>query len=325
MVRTRLAFTGDFPAAANVPGDPDYFDDTLKSAVERFQMRHGIEIDGLVGKGTLATMNVPVEARIEQIRANLERWRWIFHEAHDEYLLVDIAGFNVIWAKDEEFIWQEEIQVGKEFTKTPVFMGEILYMDFNPTWTIPPGILRRSVIPGLKKDPEYLDKKGFQLLTLDGKPVDPKTVNWKTLNGFPYIVRQPPGPNNVLGQVKFVFPNPHFVYLHDTNHRNLFDRSKRTFSSGCIRVRNPFDLAERLLAEQEGWSRARIDEVVASGKTTRVKLSQPKRVIIAYNTARVLASDGPVQFRPDVYERDAKVLAALNGPFRLRERDENNR
>jgi murein L,D-transpeptidase YcbB/YkuD len=324
LLRKRLAITGDLPSGAAQPGNPELFDATLESAVKRFQARQGIAVDGIVGAGTLGALNHPVAARIEQIRVNLERARWILHEAYADYLVVDLAGFNIFWAKDEEIFWQEQIQVGKEYTKTSVFKGEIRYLDFNPTWTIPPGILRRSVIPGLKKDPDYLQKKGYQLLTQNGKPVDPKTVDWKSLKGFPYIVRQPPGPDNALGLVKFMFPNPHLVFLHDTNHRELFDRPKRTFSSGCIRLRNPFDLAERLLAGQADWTRTRIDEVIASGKTTRVVLQQPMRIIIAYNTARVPAAEEQVHFRPDIYQRDAKVLAALDGPFRMRQQDRNN-
>ena len=323
LVRKRLAVTGDLPASATGSDDPARFDDALEAAVKRFQARHGIEVDGVIGAGTLAAMNVPVADRIDQIRVNLERGRWTLHEAYDQFLVADIAGFDVYWVKDGEIFWKEQIQVGKEYTKTPVFKGEIRYLDFNPTWTIPPGILRRSVIPGLKKDPGYLDKKGYQLLTLDGKPVDSKTVDWNSLNGFPYMVRQPPGPDNALGQVKFMFPNPHFVFLHDTNHRELFDRSKRSFSSGCIRVRNPFELAERLLAGQGEWTREKIDTVVASGRTTRVNLNRPMRIIIAYNTARVPTEGSQVHFRPDIYKRDAKVLAALDGAFRLHKRDSN--
>jgi murein L,D-transpeptidase YcbB/YkuD len=324
LVRKRLAVTGDLPASAAGGDDPEHFDDTLQEAVKRFQARHGIEVDGVIGAATLAAMNVPVKDRIDQIRVNLERGRWTLHEVYDQFLVVDIAGFDIYWVKDGKIVWNEQIQVGKEYTKTPVFKGEIRYLDFNPTWTIPPGILRRSVIPGLKKDAGYLDKKGYQLLTLDGKPVDPRTVDWNGLKGFPYIVRQPPGPDNALGQVKFMFPNPHFVFLHDTNHRELFRRSKRTFSSGCIRVRNPFELAEQLLAGQGEWTREKIDAVVTSGRTTRVNLNQPMRIIIAYNTARVPAEGSQVHFRPDIYQRDAKVLAALDGSFRLRERDRNS-
>ncbi len=323
MVRERLLVTGDLSKDSRPPGNPDYFDDELKSAVENFQYRHGIDVDGVVGPGTLAVLNVSVQDRINQIRVNLERGRWILHEVYDEFLLVDIAGFEIYWIENNEEIWREKIQVGSEFTRTPIFKGEVQYLDFNPTWTIPPGILRRSVIPALKKDAAYLDKKGYQLLTMDGKPVDSKSVDWAQLKGFPYIVRQPADPNNALGQVKFLFPNSHFVFLHDTNHRELFNRSKRTFSSGCIRVQNPLDLAERLLSGQENWDRAQIDEVIASGETTRVNLKHPMRILIAYNTARVPSVGSQVHFRPDIYKRDSSVLAMLDGPFRLRKRDEN--
>jgi murein L,D-transpeptidase YcbB/YkuD len=264
-------------------------------------------------------MNVPVDQRIDQIRVNLERQRWYLHALEDEFILVNIAGFNVLWVKDDAIEWEQIAQVGKEFTQTPVFKDEIEYLDFNPTWTIPPGILNRTVIPNLKKDPGYLDKKGYELLTLQGQPVDPSKVDWKNLQGFPYLVRQPPGPNNALGLVKFMFPNPHLVFLHDTNARHLFDRPRRLFSSGCIRVKEPFDLAERLLRDKDGWDRARIDEVVASGKTTRVRLDEPMPIIIGYTTA--VARDGQVVFREDIYDRDQGVLDALNAEFRIRNQD----
>ena len=319
-VRQRLAVSGDWSGSLVTSGAA-FFDADLEAAIKRFQTRHGLDVDGAVGPVTLQALNLSAADRVEQIRVNLDRERWVQHHEYDEYLVTDLAGFEVFWAKDGEVLWREDAQVGKEFTKTPIFGGEIKYLEFNPTWTIPPGILRRSVIPGLKEDPDYLEKRGYHLLTQTGKRVDPKTVDWQTLKGFPYIVRQPAGPDNALGLVKFIFPNPHFVFLHDTNHRELFDRSKRTFSSGCIRVRNPFDLAERLLADKQGWDRQRIDAVIASGKTTRVNLDKPMRVIVVYNTARVPAGESEVHFRVDVYDRDASVLKALNGPFRLRKRE----
>jgi murein L,D-transpeptidase YcbB/YkuD len=156
-------------------------------------------------------------------------------------------------------------------------------------------------------------------LTRDGERLDAKQIDWSSIKGFPYIVRQPPGPNNALGLVKFMFPNPHYVFLHDTNHRELFAHTSRGFSSGCIRVRNPFELAERLLADQKDWTRARIDGVVASGKTTTVRLTKPMRIVIAYNTATV--RDGALVFKPDVYKRDPAVLEALDGKFKVRKRD----
>lgn len=321
MLRKRLAVTGDLPADSLEMGNARFFDEALKYALEHFQKRHGIDADGIAGADTLKVMNVPVQDRIDQIRVNLERWRWIAHEAYDEFLVVDIAGFDIYWVRNGQVLWKEKIQVGKDYTQTPVFKGEIKYIEMNPTWTLPPSILNDSVIPALRKDPSYLDRKGYQLLTLEGERVNPLNVNWAELKGFPYLVRQPAGPDNALGLVKFLFPNRHYVYLHDTNHRELFSQAKRTSSSGCIRVRNPFDLAERLLEPVPGWTRDRIDTVVASGETTRVNLERPMRILIAYNTARVPSQTSQVHFHPDIYSRDARVLAALDGPFQLRARD----
>jgi murein L,D-transpeptidase YcbB/YkuD len=318
-LRRRLQATGDQPNAEGSENNPGVFDDDLVEAVKRFQKRHGLEADGVVGPATLAALNVPVEVRIDQIRLNLERQRWILHEAVGEFLVADIAGFNLYWVRAKQIIWEAKIQVGQNYTQTPLFKSTVDRIVFNPDWTIPPGILNRTVIPNLKKDPGYLDQKGYWLLTLDGRRVDPKTIDWKSRKGFPYIVRQPPGPDNALGQVKFMFPNPHHVFLHDTNHRELFDRTSRTFSAGCIRLQDPFDLAQRLLDGQDDWDRERIDRTIASGKTVTVNLKKPLRIVIAYATAAIM--DGRVTFRPDVYKRDAAVLRALDGPFTLRKQD----
>jgi len=314
--RARLAVTGDYTANS---GSPELFDSTLEDAVKHFQNRHGLDADGAIGAKTIATMNVSVRQRIDQQRVNLERQRWYAHENQGEFIVTDIAGYYVHWIRDGELFWSAKAQVGTSYTQTPMFKDTIRYIEFNPTWTIPSSILARSTLPKLKKDPDYLTKKGYLLLTRDGKEVDPKSVNWSSVKKIPYIVRQPPGPDNALGLVKFMFPNKHAVYLHDTNHREHFADTKRSFSSGCVRVDNPFDLAEKLLAGQGDWNRQKIDEVVASGKTTRVNLEKPVRIIIAYGTASM--RDGQVYFREDVYDRDAKVLKALDAPFRVRAQD----
>lgn len=314
--RTRLTVTGDYTADS---GSPELFDSTLEAAVKHFQNRHGLDADGAIGAKTIATMNVSVQQRIDQQRVNLERQRWYAHENQGEFIVTDIAGYSVHWIKDGKLFWSAKAQVGTSYTQTPMFKDTIRYIEFNPTWTIPSSILARSTLPKLKKDPDYLTKKGYLLLTRDGTEVDPKSVNWSSVKRIPYIVRQPPGPDNALGLVKFMFPNKHAVYLHDTNHREHFADTKRSFSSGCVRVDNPFDLAEKLLAGQGDWNRQKIDEVVASGKTTRVNLDKPVRIIIAYGTASM--RDGQVYFREDIYDRDAKVLKALDAPFRVRVRD----
>jgi len=318
-VRAQLITTNDYIGTTE---NPELFDVELKTAVKHFQERHELDNDGVIGAKTLAEMNVSVEQRIDQLRINLERQRWYYHKLKGEFIAVDIAGFHVYWMKDNKLFWEAKSQVGKQFTQTPVFKDVIRYIDFNPTWTIPAGIKRRSILPNLKKDPEYLVKKGYLLLTMDGKEVDSTSIDWKSLNHIPYIVRQPAGPNNALGLVKFMFPNKHAVYLHDTNNKNYFSRTSRSFSAGCVRVDKPFDFAERLLADQDGWNREKIDAVIASGKTTRVNLKKPIKIVIGYSTAFI--RDGNVFFRNDIYNRDSKLLTALNGPFKVRAQDRQN-
>jgi murein L,D-transpeptidase YcbB/YkuD len=243
--------------------------------------------------------------------------RWVFRDLPDEFIIVDIAGFHVYVVKNGLQVWESRVQVGKPYHATPVFKDTMRYLDFNPTWTIPPGILRRSTLPAIRKDPGYLQRSNMTVLTTSGTVVDPSTIDWAATatGGFPYMIRQEPGPDNALGRVKFMFPNKYMVYLHDTPSKGLFARSERTFSSGCIRVQNPFDLAELLLADQ-GWDRSRIDQVVASKKTTRVNLENPITVMLLYWTAEV-DQDGTVHFRNDVYDRDAPIIQGLDEPFRV--------
>ena len=315
VLRERLKATGDL--TAHDPPDPADFDDGLEAAVERFQHRHGIDADGKVGPGSLEELNVPVEVRIDQIRATLERFRWVFRDIPGDYIIVDIAGFNAHLVEDGELIWSTRVQVGKSYHQTPVFKDTMRYLDLNPTWTIPPGILRRETLPRVRKDPDYLSRNNMSVVTTSGKIVDPSTIDWAATatKGFPYMIRQEPGPHNALGRVKFMFPNKYMVYLHDTPSKGLFARIERAFSHGCIRTENPFELATLLLDDQ-GWDRARIDQVIASRKTTRVNLTEGLTVMLLYWTAEADA-DGTVQFRRDVYNRDAPIIEGLDEPFRI--------
>ena len=315
LLRQRLQITGDLPAAAAANSSSEY-DATLEEAVKHFQLRHGLDADGVVGKGTLAAMNVSVDARVNQIRVNLDRARWVSQDIPETFVIVDIAGFNARLYRNGEVVWDEPAQVGKPYRKTPVFREDMTYLELNPTWTIPPTILAKDILPKMKQDPAYLQQKNMQVLTQDGKVVDPNSIDWSTVSakGFPYMVRQTPGPHNALGRVKFMFPNSHFVYLHDTPSKELFNRSSRAFSSGCIRVRNPFRLAELLLENEDGWDRQQIDAAVDSLKQQRVSLSEPVPVLLLYWTVNV-DEEGTVYFKEDIYERDAKVLAGLDGGF----------
>ena len=314
-LRKRLAVSGDLPAGDVTSAS---FDDSVAAGVKKFQRRHGLEADGLVGKGTLAAMNVPVGARMDQIRVNLERARWVLGNLPDEYVLTDIAGFQVTYMRDGKAIWRSRAQVGKPYRKTPVFRSEITYLDINPTWTVPPTILRKDIIPKLQKNPGYLKKKDMRVLRHDGTPVDASTIDWSayTSGRFPYMIRQNPGPQNALGRIKFMFPNKHAVYLHDTPSKSLFGRTARAFSSGCIRIENPYDFAV-LLLKSDHWNEDRILEVVDSGKTTSVKLPSPVTVILLYWTVNADA-EGKVVFKKDIYNRDGLILAGLKRPFRFR-------
>ena len=311
-IRRRLVVSGDLGEGADTASP--VFDQELKDAVVGFQKRHALDNDGIVGKQSIAAMNVPLEVRIDQLRLSLERLRWVNQEAADTLVAVNIAGFRAFFYKDGELIWQTRAMVGKHYRETPVFRGEMAYLEFNPTWTIPPGILRNDTLPAIKKNPNYLASKNIRVIDRNGKFVDPSTVNWNQYSkGIPYTLRQDPGPDNSLGTVKFIFPNEHFVFLHDTPHRELFSRSERAFSSGCVRIQDPLKLAELVLNDPAKYGRSELEAIVASKKTQRVNLSPKVPVVIVYLTASV-DPGAKVRFYKDVYNRDQKVLDALNGP-----------
>ena len=216
-LRKRLAATGEL---SGQPLDSENFDEPVAAAVKEFQARHRLTPDGAIGPGTLAELNVPVEARILQIRINLERARWVLHEIKPgDLVIVDVAGFDVSFARDQKVLWSAKVQIGKPYRKTPIFKSMIDNVVFNPTWTVPPGIIAKDVLPAIKRDPGYLEKKKLDVIDRSGKKVDPSSIDWskQSADNFPYMVRQEAGPDNALGRVKINFPNPYFVYLHDTS------------------------------------------------------------------------------------------------------------
>jgi L,D-transpeptidase YcbB len=312
----RLAVTGDLALIA-AGAATTLYDGDVVAAVERFQQRHGLTADGAVGPATLAEMNVTVEQRIEQIRANLERARWVTYDPASEFIAVNIAGFQAYLLRRGEIVWRSRVQVGRPFTQTPVFAAKMTYLVFNPTWTVPPGILRNETLPAIRRDPGYLAARDMDMFDSSGNIVDPASVDWSKTRGTGFRVVQRPGPNNALGRVKFMFPNEHSVYLHDTPSRNLFERDSRAFSHGCIRVDDVYGLALRLLGSR--WDRERIDALIAKGKTETVVLDKPMPVMLLYWTTEPDAT-GRISFFPDVYSRDAPVIAALAQPFRPSER-----
>ncbi len=316
VLRQRLAATGDLTAPAS---DPMLFDGALAEAVTAFQKRHRMTADGAVGPATLAALQVPVRARIDQIRVNLERARWMLHDVPQTFVVADIAGFEAGYFRAGRLIWRSRVQVGKPYRSTPIFRSNISYLVLNPTWTVPPGIEARDILPAVKRNRGYLAAKNLRVIDPQGHTVDPARIDWSRYSGrnFPYTFRQDPGPDNALGQIKFMFPNPHFVYLHDTPSKDLFERDVRAFSSGCIRVERPLELAELLLNDPDQWSLEKIRSAVDTQKTQTVTLPAPVPVLLYYWTAQGQV-DGSVHFKNDVYRRDPAVLKALDGEFKFR-------
>ncbi len=313
-LRARLSASGDDPAGATADLQ---FDEPLEAALRRFQVRHYLAPDGAVGPATRRELNVSVAQRIDQIRVNLERARWVLHQSADgEFVIVDVAGFEVRYVRDRAVIWRGRAQVGQPYRQTPIFRSAIEEVVLNPTWTVPPGILGKDILPAVRRDPAYLEKRGLRAIDRNGRPVDQAGIDFTnyTAATFPFMIRQDPGPTNALGRVKIMFPNPYLVYLHDTPSQALFEREQRAFSSGCIRTERPLELAELLLANPTKWSRAMIDTAVASGTTRTIRLPKPVPVLLLYWTVD-RDDQGAIVFKPDPYGRDPKLLKALDRPY----------
>ncbi|WP_108470343.1 L,D-transpeptidase family protein [Rhodanobacter thiooxydans] len=306
-LRQRLRLAG-YPVGEGVD---DLYDPALEAALEQFQREQYLAPDGHLGKATLAALNVPVAARIDQLRANLERARWLLHELQGRFVVVDIAGYQVAYYKDGKPVWRSRVQVGKPYRSTPVFKSKITYLTLNPTWTVPPTILKNDILPKLRRSPGYLAANRIRVLDGQGRELAPASVDWAHPRGI--VLRQDAGPGNSLGRLVIRFPNDYAVYLHDTPHQELFANEQRANSSGCIRVERPRELAELLLDDPARWDRAGIDRAIDTLKTQTVMLREPVTLLLAYWTVD-LREDGRVGFRPDVYQRDPPLLAGLERP-----------
>ena len=285
ILRQRLA-AGGYLASAD---GGEVYDAALVEAVRRFQDEQFIKADGAVGEGTRAALALPVSKRIEQVRVNLERARWLLHEAEGDFVLVDIAGYKVTLYRGGKVTWSARVQVGTPFRKTPVFKSEINRVTLNPTWTVPPGIMRKDTLPKIRKDPGYLAKNRMRVIDASGQEVPPSSVDWSNPRGV--VVRQDAGEGNSLGRVVIRFPNEHAVYLHDTPHTEHFADAQRIFSSGCIRVENPRELAT-LVLDDPTWDRAAIDRAIDAGKTLEVPVKRPLTLLLGYWTVQLHEGGG---------------------------------
>lgn len=289
------------------------YDKGMENRIRRFQTDHSLKADGVIGAGTMAALNVPYARRVEQIRINLERARWLSANLKENYLIVNLAGYELLLFKDNTLNWRTDIIIGKVDTKTPLFKSKLKYLVVHPTWTVPRSIFP-EIIGHLKKDPDYLKKKRFNVVEGSGTPVNVDNIDWQTVNAksFPYWFVQQPGDDNSLGQIKFIFPNQYAIYLHDTPSKNLFERTDRAFSHGCIRVKDPLVLADKLLNANANWTPTSLSEKLAEGKTENIFLDEPLDILIMYWT--VSTREGKLRFYNDIYQRDPVLIEALNRP-----------
>lgn len=314
LLRKRLLASGEMEPYQ--PADSTIYDARLFEIIKLVQKKYGIEVDGNLGKATVEALNLSVDYRIQQIRANLERGRWVLQDLEKKYIAVNIAGFELYLIDDGLEVLTSPVMVGRYQTQTPVFKSNMSHIVLNPTWTVPRS-LNAQYIANQKKNPSYLDKENMEVVTYSGKVLDHKTLKWEKYNeaNFPYMFRQRPGPKNALGEMKFMFPNDYSIYLHDTPSRGLFTRDLRAFSHGCIRTQEIHALAEELLkANNEGWTQAKLKKELASGKTITVNLKERIPILLLYWTAGIGFNQN-FYFKSDIYHRDDALIDALNQPF----------
>ena len=304
-LRERLRIEGDLQTQ-----DDDA--ESLRAAVRRFQARHGLTQDGRIGRATLRAMQVDTAGRVGQIRANLERWRHLPRDLGARRVEVNAADQSAELHNADGTTLTMRAVVGDLRHPTPVLSARILAITLNPPWNVPVSIATKEFLPKLRRDPGYLAAHEIVIVNKDGDPFG-RDIDWKSVGGrgFPYVLRQNPGPRNSLGVIKLEMPNPFDVYLHDTPAKALFARSPRYFSHGCVRLERAADMAIALIADESAWNRASLADAIRTGATRRIDLGRPVPVYILYWTAFV-SEDGQVNFRDDAYGRDGPLLAALS-------------
>ena len=315
-----LKLLGDLPADAAVNTDSHIYDATLSGGVKSFQARHGLTPDGKLGEDTVKQLNVPLEMRVVQLEDALERWRWLPPQFPQPPVVANIPEFVVrAFDADHKVVFTSNVVVGKAMrTQTPVFAKDMKYIVFRPYWNITPSITRAEIVPHIAKNRGYLASKNMEIYDSSGKVITDGVVSDEVLaqlRAGRLMVRQKPGKDNSLGLIKFIFPNENNVYLHSTPAQELFSRSRRDFSHGCVRVEKPAELAAWLLRDQPPWTLEKVQQAMQSGPDNQqVNLKTPVPVLIFYITA-VVEEDGSVHFFDDIYGFDKSLNAVLaKGP-----------
>ncbi|CRM54985.1 MULTISPECIES: L,D-transpeptidase family protein [Pseudomonas] len=298
----RRLISGGYLAKAS--SGKQYHDELVK-AVKAFQLSHSLQADGVIGAGTVAELNISPAIRREQLRINLERFRWLAQDLEPEGVLVNVAAAQLSVYQSGIPVWQTRLQVGRAERQTPLLKSRITRLTLNPTWTIPPTIMREDKLPAIRLNPEYLRQQNLQVLDAEGHPLAPEQIDWARPGNI--LLRQEAGPRNPLGKIVMRFPNPFSVYLHDTPSQPLFTKGPRAFSSGCVRVEQPLLLRDLLVSPAE---RARTDELLATGVTHEFRLATPVPVLLGYWTVEVDRQGGLV-YAPDIYARDLVLMKAM--------------
>jgi murein L,D-transpeptidase YcbB/YkuD len=312
LLRQRLAITDDL-APQHASGD--LFDANVTAAIRRLQSRHGLEETGTIGQRTLAALNVPVTRRLRQLAASLDRISAMDFTFGHRYVVVNIPAAVTEAVENGSVVRRHAAIVGKPDRPSPTLTTYLTAVNLNPTWTVPLGILKKDIRTKMRRDPGYIARMRMRVLDGSGGEIDPGAVNWQSDGAPNFTVRQDSGTWNALGAVRFDMPNPHSVYLHDTNNRALFNADYRFQSSGCARIENPRDLAVWLLQDQNGWSRAQIDAAIATGQRQDIRLTRKVPVAWVYLTGWV-TRDGLVHFRDDIYNHDGAPARALVAKLR---------
>jgi L,D-transpeptidase YcbB len=310
-IRRKLAF---WEMAGTESLDLEEYTPELEGQVKAYQKKHGLNEDGIIGAGFLEAINYSLEDLITKTKVNLERWRWLpdYSDSDKDKVIVNIPDFQLFYLQNDDTVLVSRVVVGKEYRQTPVFKSTMTYMVFSPTWTLPETILWEDAIPSIQKNPGYLAANEMKLLDYNGKEVDHKQIKWDRLEDkkdFPYMIRQSPGTKNPLGQVKFMFPNDYSIYIHDSPAKSLFSREERMFSSGCIRMEKPKELAALLLEEMEDWDKSKIDSSMNLEEEKNVNLKHAVDVWILYMT--IWEQGGSLAVREDIYNMDKEVAKAL--------------
>ena len=284
------------------------FDKDTELAVKKFQIRHGLTPDGVIGKETVEALNISKKQRKEQIIANMERWRWYPRKFENRYLIINIPDYSLFVMNEKDTIKACKVIVGKFKRQTPILSSKLAYLVLNPTWTVPPTILENDIIPSIIRDSTYLTRKNISVYDIDNKIIN--LVDWDVNQAENYRYVQSLGVGNTLGLVKFIFSNRFTIYLHDTNAKSLFNYDLRAFSSGCIRVQNPLKLTEYLLDDAKKWNSKKINDIIKEGESEKVKIKKDIYIHILYWTA--WSKNTSLQFRKDLYNLDADLYQKLS-------------